>query len=128
MADHSTRATLPRFLAVGVASTVFNYGLYWLLLRAGLGYGPAFVAGFALGVVVGFVLNHSWTYAGHGASGATVIARYLAVYGVSMLAGYALLHALVAQAGIDARWANLFVIAQSTVINYAGTRFLVFTR
>jgi len=126
MSTHSIRATLPRFLAVGVVSTVVNYGLYWGLLRAGVGYGPAYVAGFLLGVVVGFVLNHRWTYAGHGARGAGVIARYLAVYAVSLAAGYVLLAVLVRRFGIDPRLGALATIAQSTCINYIGTRWLVF--
>lgn len=122
----STRATLPRFLTVGVIATLVNYALYRGLLHAGIGYGPAYVAGFLLGVAVGFALNHSWTYAGHGAGGGRVIGRYLGVYGVSLAMGYVLLAVLVRRWGIDPRVANLATIVQSTGINYLGTRFWVF--
>ena len=99
----------------------------WTADSAGLGYlGGAVVFGSLLGVVVGFALNHRWTYAGHGARGAGVIARYLTVYAVSLAAGYVLLAVLVRRFGIDPRLGALATIAQSTCINYVGTRWLVF--
>jgi len=123
---HSIRHTLPRFLAVGVASTVVNYAAYWLLLGTGLRYEAAFIAGFLVGVAVGYTLNRHWTYAGQGGTG--VFGRYLGVYAVSLVAGTAFLRWLVEAMGIDPRLANFHVIVLTTGVNYLGTRLWVFRK
>ena len=54
-----------RFVAVGLANTATTFATVWGLRHAtGASVGVASAAGYAVGMVQGFVLNRGWTFAG----------------------------------------------------------------
>lgn len=54
---------LLRFGAVGLANTVLGLVLIWGAMAAGLSPAPANLAGYAVGLVVSYVLNRRFTFA-----------------------------------------------------------------
>jgi len=120
---------LLRFLIVGGASTVVNYGIYTVLyLGAMVHYDVAFIVGFMSGVVVGYLLNRAWTFQVRSGNHSRDVWRYLITYTASLLSGLACVRWIVEDLSVDPLLANLCVICMTTFINYCGTRFWVFNR
>lgn len=60
-----TRALLrqgARYVVAGLASNAALYGLFLLLLAAGLPYGAAMTVSYAAGVALAFQLHRNWTF------------------------------------------------------------------
>ena len=51
-----------RFISVGLATAAVDVGTVALLLRGGISYGLAVTGGFALGLVVNYLLHASYTF------------------------------------------------------------------
>jgi len=120
---------LLRFVVVGLFSTAVNYAVFALLLYGlHLHYQLASAAGFFAGLVAGFGFNKNWTYQEANKATPLLWAKYVAVYGLSLLASLALLYGLVDRLGMDARLANLLGIVLTTCTNFIGTKFFVFRK
>lgn len=82
-----------RFALVGLGSNLLLFGAYLLLTAVGVRYLAAVVVSYALGILMSFVSNKSWTFRYRGA-GRKAFARYLAVYlcglGLNLLVLYVL--------------------------------------
>ncbi len=81
----SERVRLMRYAVVGLASNLFLYGLYLLLVTFGADPKVAMTGTFALGVLQTFWANKAWTFGFAGAS-APAFVKYMLLY----VAGYAL--------------------------------------
>ena len=116
-----------RFLVVGVISTVINYAIYFLMIRGlEINYLVSSASGFLSGVVVGYFLNKNWTYSVSEPTNIIMVARYLAVYVISLVAGLAFLYVLVDKFSVHPLVANVAAIMLTTCTNFLGTKFFVF--
>ncbi len=116
-----------KFAAVGFLSTTLNYGLFFYsynLIK--LNYISASALGYISGLILGYLLNKSWTYQYSGTKQSQIIYKYLTVYIGSLLLGLIVLKILVNNYGFDANLANILVIGLSTITNFSGTKFWVF--
>jgi len=115
-----------RFAVVGGISTIVNYAIYYALYKGiALHYQLSSAVGFMTGVAVGYSLNKYWTF-GVVEKKNQEVAKYFAVYLVSLLLSLAFLHLTVELVGINPNIANFFAICLTTVTNFLGTKFLVF--
>ena len=118
---------LPKFLIIGVLSTLINYStfifLYFIIL---LHYQVSFVIGYISGIIVGYLFNRSWSFQFNKSSYTHDIWKYLTVYVLSLWFGSTCLGLLVKIIGITPALANLLTLLVTTFINYIGVRFWVF--
>jgi putative flippase GtrA len=120
------RRSLLRYLLVGCVNTAVGLGLIYLCMYAlGMRNAPANLLGYAVGVLVSFLLNKTWTFAHQG--------RYLPALGrflVVLLVAYGanLLTVLL----LADRWEFNRYLAQAagvipyTLIGYLGSRWFAF--
>ncbi|HEY1588371.1 MAG TPA: GtrA family protein [Rhodanobacter sp.] len=120
------RRSLFRYLLVGCVNTAVGLGLIYLCMYAlGMRNAPANLIGYAVGVLVSFVLNKSWTFA-HQGSYLPALGRFLLVllvaYGANLLTVLLLAD----------RWDFNRYVAQAagvipyTLIGYVGSRWFAF--
>jgi putative flippase GtrA len=118
---------LPKFLIIGVLSTIINYSLFiFLHFIVFLHYQISFIVGYLSGIAVGYLFNRSWSFQFSKSSHKRNIWKYLTVYVFSLWFGSTCLGALVNVVGIAPAVANLFTLLVTTFINYIGVRFWVF--
>ena len=115
-----------RFAVVGLVSTAVNYGVFWLL-KEFTGINPVICSGigFMAGVAVGFSLNKSWTFK---AKDTTIVdtIKYYGIYLVTLFVDMAAIYVMTTQLGWNDNLSKFFAIGITTVLNFAGTKFLVF--
>lgn len=112
----SDAAKIGRFLATGLLNTAFGYGLYALLVAAGVPYLPALVLATAAGVVFNYFsfgrLAFRVTPARAG------FARFVAGYGLALALNAALLWAAHERLGLDPYTAQLACLPPTVVATY----------
>ena len=121
---------LARFVAVGVLSACVDFGILWLLMRAGLGHTPAKAISFVAGTTTAYLINRRWTF---GATGSTKsFIGVLALYGSTFVVQVGLFSLL--YPWLFDRWGYTpaqvvaFVIAQgvATTVNFVVQRTVIF--
>lgn len=118
---------LARFLTVGLANTVTGLLVIFACKSAlGMGDVAANLAGYSVGIAMGFLLNRNWTF-GHGTDKQTAtFARYLGVlcvaYAANLMTTLQAIHLL----HLNSYLAQAAGIVPYTVIGYLGSRYFVF--
>lgn len=116
-----------RFCLVGGISTSFNYGFFFLLYDFGINYLLSSASGYILGVFMGFILNKHFTFKSKTNKYTLEVIKYFIVYTISLFLGLGFLRFLV-YLQVNILLANVFSIALTTLTNYTGCKFFVFTR
>ncbi|MGZ4164820.1 MAG: GtrA family protein [Tumebacillaceae bacterium] len=123
-----------RFLLVGVLNTLVGLSATYLLLNVfQLSYYPSTFLGNAIGAVVSFFLNKTFTFKSKGAIGWDAV-RFVVVilvcYGVSYTWGLHLTKSLLSHLTTNSKWvengAVLVGAGFYTITNYLGQRFFTF--
>lgn len=127
---------LIRFVLIGAACAIPDYGTYMALLNLDWAAGPAKAIGFALGTTASYIINRRLTF--HGASTGNTKAKavgFILVYGVtfffntgttqlmaSTLPEFAMAY------GDQIRWSTCWAIGQGlgTLINFVMLKLVVF--
>lgn len=127
--SRSVATQLLRYGVVGVGGNAFGYLLYLGMTGAGLGPKLAATIAFAIVLLLGFVLNKSWTF-NAGRVRRSFLRRYGIAYGTAYLLDIVGLyvfvdvmsydHATVQGALIIAIAASLFVVQKLWVFNEAS--------
>lgn len=115
-----------RFLAVGVLNTAVGLSVIFAA-KALLGWGDlaANAFGYAIGLMVSFMLNRSWTF-GHSGAVAPAVLRFIMVFLVAYGLNLAAVFTLRDWVGINAYLAHVGGIVPYTVFFYFGSRRFVF--
>lgn len=117
-----------KFVVVGVASTAVNYGTFYLLLHfLDVHYIVASVTGYIVGLIAGFLLNHSWTF-GAGMFDARKLGGYVLVYLLSLGLSSLFLWITVYFYGWNALLANVIAIGISTISNFCGLNYIIYKK
>lgn len=79
------RTQMLRFVVVGIAATITDFGIYFLQIRLlDLSYDVSKGISFLFGTTVSFLLNRAWTFeASH--TGPEATRRFVVLYGVTFL-------------------------------------------
>jgi putative flippase GtrA len=125
MMQKDTLGQFVRFVIIGLLSTALNYGIFFFLLQLNVNYMWASAVGYISGVLAGFVFNKNWTFT-KSSSNKSYLFKYLLLYAVSLGVSLLFLNLTVGKAGMDAKIANFFCIVLTTIINFAGTKYVVF--
>jgi putative flippase GtrA len=123
------RGQLARFVAVGAVSALVDFGVYFLLLAAGLWVPAAKGISFILGTTTAYLLNRRFTFtASEGGRGrfAGFVVLYATTFALNV--GMNALALALLPAGMPLRFAVAWVIAQgtATVVNFVMLRTVVF--
>ncbi len=111
-----------RFLVVGVANTLFGYGLFFALLSAGLAPTPALALATIAGIGFNFFTTGRVVFAN---SEATRLWRFASVYGIVFLVNDALLE-LAIRLGLSPAIAQAALLLPCVALSYVLNRTLVF--
>lgn len=114
-----------RFVLAGAAQNVVSYGAY-LALLAWVDYPIAYLASFAIGVVLAFVLNSLYVF--RVPLRWSRLAPYPLVYVVQAATGLVLTWALVAYVGVPATIAPAIVLLATVPLAYLGNRLVLGVR
>ncbi|WP_084638116.1 GtrA family protein [Gordonia shandongensis] len=126
--DVDLRTQIMRFIATGVLSAVFDFGLTYLL-QYGVGWAPAWAkaCGFILGTTIAYLINRRWTFRAEPSTARfiAVVVLYAVTFGVNV-GVYQWLSHLWEETALYS--AIAFVIAQgiATVINFVVQRAVIF--
>lgn len=120
-----------KFLVVGTCGTLINYSFFYLLYTwFTVYYLLASIIGYVMGVLFGYILNRNWSFAQHQGNQPSRLkefSSYVSVYLLSLLISSLALVAGVRGLHLDPRLANVLTIFISTVCNFIGLKFFVFT-
>lgn len=115
-----------KFLVVGGISTLFNYAVFYCLTKMLLvNYLLASVAGYISGLVLGFFLNHFWTFESRGYRTA-VLLGYGLVYLTSLGFSTLFLWIAVEKLNLNKYLMNVMAIGISTVLNFIGLKTIIY--
>ncbi len=116
-----------KFCIVGGASTILNYSVFFVLFKyIGVFYLLSSAIGYISGVIFGFYFNKIYTFEAGSDQYISQGGQYITVYTISLVAGLALLRGLV-YLGVPVLTANVVVIGFTTVMNYSGSKYIVFS-
>jgi putative flippase GtrA len=117
---------LLRFSTVGVLNSIVGLLCIWgAMYFLGLGEVAANLLGYAIGLVVSFSLNRTWTFSDRGDASRS-FPRWLALAGVAYVVNLAVVIAAYRVVGIDPYLAQPLGIAAYTAIMFFGSRAFVF--
>lgn len=125
--DLPLKTQIGRFILTGALAAIVDFGLYVLLLAAGLHVNVAKTLGFIAGTTTAYLINRRWTFQAPPSTARLigVWALYITTYVVQLLINY-----LFYMAWEDKPWQVpvAFVIAQgtATVINFVVQRVVIF--
>ena len=115
-----------KFCLIGLESTVLNYLIFLILLHfLFVNYLIASAIGFISGTIFGFFFNKLWTFESKRKS-KVEIGPYFLVYLFSLGVGLLALKFIVSFMDIKPIIANVPVLVLTTIINFFGTKILVF--
>lgn len=111
-----------RFLAVGGLNTLFGYGVFSLLVLAGMAPGLALLIATVLGVLFNYCTTGRIVFAVRGWGR---LPRFALVYGLTFLANLWSLNSLIA-AGLSPLLAQAILLPVVVIATFALNKFLVF--
>ena len=115
-----------RFIGVGILSAVINYSLFYALLFLGaVNYLISSAAGYLAGMLVGLVLNSSWTFKHNNLLKKSVV-DYFCLYAFSLVLGLVFLRMLVHRFEVLPEIANVAILIFTVASNFIGLKFWVF--
>lgn len=117
------RLRFARFLVVGAVNTLFGYGVFFVLLRAGLAPTAALAFATIIGVLFNFVTTGRVVFE---TAEASRLWRFLGVYGLVFLLNAALLDAAI-RLGVAAAIAQALLLLPCVALSYVLNRAFVFS-
>lgn len=114
-----------RFCLVGAVNTGVDFMVFALLSNLGVLLLPAQVVSYTCGILNSFLLNRKWTFSSRRRSTGQLL-RFLLLNLFTLSITYGLLVYFTDQFGWSVLVSKLLATAASLVINFTGSRLLVF--
>lgn len=123
--NRNLRNQLMKFVVTGFCGLFSDVSVYRMMVKIGAHVTPAKALGCCMGTVVVFFINRAWTFSVQQRSSAQVI-RFAALYGTTITLNTTLNTLLLKL--VPHPWQLAFVCATAvtTVINFLGSKFIVF--
>lgn len=116
-----------RFCSVGVLNTLVGFAIIFGLMRfGGVQYLLANAAGYAVGMVLSFTLNRSWTFAHKGPILHSAL-QWTLVIAVAYAANISVVFAAHEYFGIDRYLSQAFGVFAYTGLSFLGGRYFAFS-
>ncbi|GIP20982.1 GtrA family protein [Paenibacillus sp. J22TS3] len=117
-----------QFGIVGLLNTGIDLGTFTLLIAGGFPAIPAQIISYSCGVLNSYVLNSRWTFREESGRKQQEIPRFILINLAALAVSSLLLKLMYGRSGISLILCKLAATAASLLINYAGSRYFVFTR
>ena len=118
--------SLLRFLLVGVVNTLAGLSaIFGAKILAGFDDSTANATGYAVGLMVSFILNKRWTFSFH-AWGLAPLLRFIAVFVVAYAANLVLVLWLIDAVGLNPFWSQTIGVIPYSTLFYVGCRWYAF--
>lgn len=117
---------LLRYGVVGVLNSGIGYAVIFVCMGV-FGWRPVTsnIAGYAVGIVISFVLNRNFTFRSIGAAGSE-LRRFLLIFALAYLANLAVLLVMVHWVEMAAGWAQVVAGVVYFVLSFVLSKFYVF--
>src|SRR5436190_11364284 len=119
---------LGKFCVVGAVGYLINLAVYDALLHEGVHYLVAATGSFLVAVTSNYTFNRLWTFREHRGHVGIQGMRFLAVSLAALAANLAVLHLLIAYAGLGKLPAQAIAIVGVTPLNFVGNKLWSFRR
>ena len=123
---HKLLTQIVRFAASGVANTGLGLAAIYAAMALGAQYVVANALGYAIGLVISFLINRNWTFQRKTGSAHREIAPFLLLALVAYAANLAAVVSLVEIAEAAKTVAQLFGVGIYAVCSFLGMKFFVF--
>lgn len=124
---NSRMTRLIQFGLVGLLNTGIDLGVFTLLIWVSTPVIPAQIVSYGCGVLNSYILNSRWTFGAVRAQKRKhELLRFILVNLAALTLSSLLLKALYASTGMNLTLCKLAATAASILVNYAGSRYLVF--
>ena len=115
-----------RFLIAGGINTLVGFGIIFLLMFLGVSPQISNIFGYAVGLMVSFLLNRNWVFSAYNASIRRQIISFLLIFIVAFAINFLVLNILLISS-INAWFAQVIAAAFYTIIFYVLNKRVVFT-
>ena len=116
---------LPRYIVTGILAVLTDFSLYFLL-QGSLDYSLAKGTSFTAGASVAFILNRLWTFK-QNHSAVKQVTKFSLLYTSTLVANVTVNKLSITLLPEYITLAFLFATATSTILNFLGNKFIVFT-
>ncbi len=123
LATEQGAAQFARFLAVGLLNAAFGYGVFVLLIWAGLASLPALVTATMAGVIFNFQTTRRLVFVGNSGS----FGRFVALYGAVLAVNWAALSAMEGR-GMPPWMAQGVLTLPVALLSFAVQKLLIFAK
>ena len=123
--DRAETKRLVRFVLVGGFNTLVTYGVFLLLLWAGLHRQLALAGDYATGIAIGYLLNRVWTFGDRDHKTGSFV-KYVATYIVFVYAANVVLLEAIVATGLHPAPAQAIAQATVTILSYLAQKHWVF--
>ena len=118
-----------KFCFVGVCNPVLTFLAFYVLSEVlGINYLLSSSLGYIIGVINSFILNKLWTFKNNDKAIGTQFTRFAIVNVISLGVNLFVMYLCVQRLQISKMPAQIIATGFSTIINYVGSRVLVFNR
>ena len=115
-----------KFAIVGAISTAIYYGIFLFCFHfLETNKEIAYTIGYFGGLISGYFLNKNWSFRVENSSN-IIVAKYFLLYAITYFIGIYFLFFLTNDLKIDTSLAGLIVPCINALINFFGTKFLIF--
>lgn len=115
-----------RFLVGGGSAVITDYFFYHLLMRFGVALSISKGISYILGAIIGFIINKLWTFESKQFQ-MKEIGKYTILYIGSAIANM-IINAIIIWIFSNAFFAFLCATGTSTIMNFLGQKFFVFSK
>jgi putative flippase GtrA len=123
--SNSTPRLLARFLAAGIANTAIGFSVIVVLMLIGVVPLLANTAGYAVGLVLSFLLNKQFVFMAGGRP-TNELARFIAAFAASFATNLVVLHSLIGSLDVNAYVAQVLAACSYTGVMFALCNKFVF--
>ena len=117
-----------KFIVVGLINTIFQLGIYYFLLFAGVNYNISFAISFIFSVLFSYVFNNKIVFKVDNVNSKSSLVKIYISYGSTFLLGQIMLYLGVEKLGILDKIMPIINIILTILINFFLNKYFVFKR
>lgn len=116
-----------KFCAVGVGNTAISFCTFYILCEVlGVNYLISSFTGYVVGIINSFILNKKWTFQDSQKKVFYQLIKFITLNIGSLGINLLLMYICVDKLNVSKVLSQIIAIGFSTIVNYVGSRFIIF--